>query len=136
FRFQTTAEDLLALAWRLEERGGQTSARILTHDLMIARRVSRLEIGWMLRRLLTKGDLERREELIALTDAGRRRATTLVRSHRLWEAWLAKSAGLAPDHVHETAMRLEHVTDDAMLEQLAEETGTPTTDPHGRDIPE
>ena len=136
FRLQTTAEDLLALAWRLEERGGQTSARILTHDLMIARRVSRLEIEWMLRRLLTTGDFERRRELIALTDAGRRRATTLVRSHRLWEAWLAKSAGLAPDHVHDTAMRLEHVTDDAMLEQLAEETGTPTTDPHGRDIPE
>lgn len=136
FRFQTTAEDLLALAWRLEERGGQTSARILTHDLMIARRVSRLEIGWILRRLLNKGEFEKREELIALTDAGRRRATTLVRSHRLWEAWLAKSAGLAPDHVHDTAMRLEHVTDEAMLEQLAKETGTPRTDPHGRTIPE
>ncbi len=135
FRLQTTAEDLLALAWRLEERGGQASTRILTHDLMLARRLSRLEIGWSLRRLLSSDELRRSKDGFVLTDRGRQRATTLIRSHRLWEAWLAKSAGLAPDHVHDTAMRLEHVTDAAMLEQLAEETGTPTTDPHGRSIP-
>ena len=136
FRFQTTSEDLLALAWRLEEGGVQTSTRILTHDLMTARQVSRLEIGWILRRLLARGAFERHNDTVRLTEVGRLRATTLVRSHRLWEAWLAKSAGIAPDHVHETAMRLEHVTDDGMLEQLAEETGTPTKDPHGRSIPE
>ena len=136
FRFQTTTEDLLALAWRLEERGAQSSARVLTHDLTTARQVSRLEIALSLRQLLNQGDLEREKDLISLTEAGRKRAATLVRSHRLWEAWLAKSAGLAPDHVHDTAMRLEHVTDDAMLEQLARETGTPVTDPHGRKIPE
>ena len=136
FRFQTTTEDLLALAWRLEERGAQSSARVLTHDLTTARQVSRLEIALSLRQLLNQGELKREEDLISLTEAGRKRAATLVRSHRLWEAWLAKSAGLAPDHVHDTAMRLEHVTDDAMLEQLARETGTPVTDPHGRKIPE
>ena len=120
----------------MEERGGQASTRILTHDLRLARRLSRVEIGWSLRRLLSTDELRRSDQGVVLTDRGRQRATTLIRSHRLWEAWLAKSAGLAPDHVHDTAMRLEHVTDEAMLEQLAEETGTHTTDPHGRSIPE
>ena len=136
FRLQTTEEDLLSLAWRLEERGRLASTDILRGDLMLARRLSGLEAGWSLRRLLSKDELRRSDDGVVLTERGRKRATTLIRSHRLWEAWLAKSAGLAPDHVHDTAMRLEHVTDEAMLEQLAEETGTPTTDPHGRSIPE
>lgn len=136
FRFQTTAEDLLALAWRLEERGGEASTRMLTHDLMVARNVSRFEIRWMLRHLLSTGAFERSSDIIRLTRTGRERATTLVRSHRLWEAWLAKSAGIAADHVHDTAMRLEHVTDEAMRKRLAEETGTPAMDPHGRSIPD
>ena len=135
FRLQTTEEDLLSLAWRLEERGRLASTDILRGDLMLARRLSGLEAGWSLRRLLSKDELRRSDDGVVLTERGRKRATTLIRSHRLWEAWLAKSAGLAPDHVHDTAMRLEHVTDEAMLEQLAEERD-PTTDPHGRSIPE
>ena len=71
-----------------------------------------------------------------LTSEGRHQAGSLVRSHRLWEAWLAEAAGIAPDHVHESAMRLEHVTDQRMREQLAKEAGTPGVDPHGRPIPE
>ncbi|MBL8880535.1 MAG: metal ABC transporter permease, partial [Phycisphaerales bacterium] len=42
----------------------------------------------------------------ALTDAGRSHATHLVRSHRLWETYLA-AEGDAAD-IHESAERLEH----------------------------
>lgn len=43
FRLTTTREDLLALAWRLEERGAAPTAGVLCHDLRVARRVSALE---------------------------------------------------------------------------------------------
>jgi Mn-dependent DtxR family transcriptional regulator len=69
-----------------------------------------------------------------LTENGRRRARQLVRSHRLWESYLVERMGLKPDHVHDTAMRLEHLTDAALQSQLAGETRA-QTDPHGREIP-
>jgi manganese/zinc/iron transport system permease protein len=136
FRLQTTREDLLALAWRLEERGTLPTASILSHDLMTARRVSRLETEWSLRRLLEGGSFVSNGDELQLTVKGRLAARDLVRSHRLWEAWLTRTLGIAPDHVHDTAMRLEHVTDEAMRERLATETGSPDEDPHGRSIPE
>ena len=57
-----------------------------------------------------------------------------MRSHRLWEAYLVRVLGMRPDHVHGTAMDLEHVTDDEMREELAREAKG-DEDPHGRPIP-
>ena len=66
--------------------------------------------------------------LAAPTAPSERRAAArrLIRSHRLWEAWLTRNAGIAPDHVHDTAMRLEHVTDVPMMDRLVEEIEDPT----------
>ena len=136
FHLRTTREDLLALAWRLEERGTATSGRDLCGQLRAVRGLSTPLTAHCLRRLLKSGLLNEEAGAMRLTSAGRQHAGSLVRSHRLWEAWLAQAAGIAPDHVHETAMRLEHVTDRRMREQLAREAGTPGVDPHGRPIPE
>lgn len=65
---------------------------------------------------------------LALTDEGRARAASLVRRHRLWEAYLVDRAGLAADHVHDPAESLEHLP-----ETMPPETGA--TDPHGKPIP-
>lgn len=76
-----------------------------------------------------------------LTDWGRLEGQALVRSHRLWEIYLMRKMALAPDHVHPTAMRLEHFTDAAMRDELAKEgdghtpDGAPLADPHGRAVP-
>ena len=136
FRLQTTRDDLLALAWRLEERGTLPTASILSHDLTDARRVSKLETRWALRHLLRRGSFEAKGDALRLTESGRGVASRLVRSHRLWEAWLTRTVGIAPDHVHEAAKRLEHVTDEAMRTRLVDETGAPAEDPHGRSIPD
>ena len=136
FRLQTTREDLLALAWRLEERATIPSTEILVHDLRKARRVSFLETRWSLRSLLRSGAIRTIDTGLELTESGRAAARRLIRSHRLWEAWLTRNAGIAPDHVHDTAMRLEHVTDVPMMDRLVEEIEDPGKDPHGRSIPE
>ena len=63
----------------------------------------------------------------ALTEAGRTEAMALIRRHRLWEHYLVAEAGLAEDHVHEVAERLEHVP--------ITPSADATADPHGRRIP-
>jgi len=65
---------------------------------------------------------------VRLTPEGERAAADLVRRHRLWETYLVERAGLAADHVHTVAERLEH------LEAVRPESGD-ATDPHGRPIP-
>ena len=83
FRLTTTREDLLALAWRLEERGAAPTAGVLCHDLRVARRVSALETRWSLRQLLGEGAFHTEGDRLRLTDIGRDAARQLVRSHRL-----------------------------------------------------
>jgi manganese/zinc/iron transport system permease protein len=71
-----------------------------------------------------------------LTKRGRRRAGNLIRSHRLWEGYLAEKGGLAPSSVHRPAERLEHFTDPALVARLEQTTGNPPEDPHRRPIPD
>ena len=95
-----------------------------------------METRWSLRSLLRSGAIRTIDTGLELTESGRAAARRLIRSHRLWEAWLTRNAGIAPDHVHDTAMRLEHVTDVPMMDRLVEEIEDPGKDPHGRSIPE
>ena len=71
----------------------------------------------------------------ALTDSGRTAAQQLVRSHRLWESYMARHFTLPDDHLDETAHRVEHFLDEPLLSQLAAELEHPEHDPHGREIP-
>jgi manganese/zinc/iron transport system permease protein len=125
-------EDLLAMLFRLEE-------------LAVKRRLSAGEAaravggGWLaalaLWSLLRRGRIRRLQGVLELTDSGRQQAAGLVRSHRLWEAYLVEHLGLPLDHVHEPAMRMEHFIDDRLQEQLAADLEETATDPHGRQIP-
>lgn len=133
---QTTREDLLALAWRLEERQLAVETQRLSTDLCDARGLRASSVHRAIRSLLRRKLFTQTGNSIALTEAGREYARSLIRSHRLWESWLQSTLGLQPDHVHATAMRLEHVTDEHMQRQLAEESGAPKQDPHGRAIPD
>ncbi len=87
---------------------------------------------WDLRRrgLVSRDDRGR----LNLTDRGRARAVQVVRSHRLWESFLAERLGLAADHVHEPSHRVEHFISRGLSERLESEL-SPRIDPHGRPIP-
>ncbi len=73
---------------------------------------------------------------IALTDAGRREGTRLVRRHRLSERFLTDYLKLPWDQVHAEACRFEHVLSDEVETRLAQQLGNPTTCPHGNAIPD
>jgi manganese/zinc/iron transport system permease protein len=96
--------------------------------------------GWLARLALPllwwRGEVRRMpERRVRLTAAGRARAESLVRSHRLWEAYLGENFHLPLDHLHEPAERLEHFIGPALQEQLAIELAQPGRDPHGKTIP-
>ena len=88
-----------------------------------------------LRSLLRRGLAQRTDDAVSLTDSGREMARALVRAHRLWETYLVQRADVQPDHVHPSAERLEHVTDEELAARLSQRAGDPDTDPHGSRIP-
>ncbi|HVX11890.1 MAG TPA: metal ABC transporter permease [Pirellulales bacterium] len=120
YRTSETDSAELGLAWRscLAAGGGGLLARLAVHVLFW-----RGEIGWV---------ADRR---VQLTATGRERAESLVRAHRLWEAYLGENFDLPLDHLHEPAERVEHYLGPALQEQLASELRRADLDPHGKVIP-
>ena len=122
---KVAAEDRLARMYRESE---PTGSREIERE-RFEPRVSWV-VGWLATRSLVRQRLlEDVDNVPSLTAAGRARATELVRAHRLWEAYLVTNVGLRPDHVHDTAMRLEHLP--PRLEPELEAA----LDPHNRPIP-
>jgi len=125
-------EDLLGFLYRLEEFGrGGARASLVERTL----EAGRWRCALAVRGLLREGRIERRGDALRLTPAGREAARHLVRSHRLWETYLYRHSDVAADHLHDSAARLEHVTDAALQRRLAREADLPARDPQGRRIP-
>ncbi|HLS88678.1 MAG TPA: metal ABC transporter permease [Sphingobacteriaceae bacterium] len=72
---------------------------------------------------------------VALTGEGTMRARFIIRSHRLWERYLAEKGGMPWHAVHAEAHALEHLTEPPELDRMEEVLGYPRHDPHGAPIP-
>ena len=116
-------DDLLARLYRATESGHTgISINELQPDL------KHVNIPRLIRRAAALGLVESEtNSLVALTPAGLDAAQQVVRKHRLWEHYLVEKVGLAPDHVHDTAERLEHLPPYPPM--------GPEIDPHGKAIP-
>lgn len=71
-----------------------------------------------------------------LTSEGKKQALTIVRKHRLWEAFLVNKLQFRWDEVHEIAEQLEHIQSKKLVDKLDEFLGYPKFDPHGDPIPD
>ena len=76
-----------------------------------------------------------KDRSLKLTDEGRRRATEVIRKHRLAERLLMDVIGLDRRLVHDEACRWEHVMSDAVEARLIERLGNPSVDPYGNPLP-
>lgn len=131
-------EDLLGFVYRLEEshpslprpNSPAQQAVALLRSLHVPRVARRA-----LREAMSRNELMVVDQRLALTPSGRRAATGIIRSHRLWETYLAEEAGVRPDHTHDSAMRLEHLASEAIRTALNETEPTSRTDPQGKPIP-
>ncbi|UWX97644.1 metal-dependent transcriptional regulator [Arthrobacter zhaoxinii] len=72
---------------------------------------------------------------LELTELGRRRATEVMRKHRLAERLLSDVIGLDWAYVHDEACRWEHVMSERVERRLYELLGHPTESPYGNPIP-
>ncbi|HEV7167306.1 MAG TPA: metal-dependent transcriptional regulator [Micrococcaceae bacterium] len=72
---------------------------------------------------------------LELTDAGRKRATEVMRKHRLAERLLSDVIGLDWAYVHDEACRWEHVMSQRVEQRLYELLGQPAESPYGNPIP-
>lgn len=130
------ADDLLGLLYRLEEARLDGNTReapaLVAKQLGLGQLLSRLSV----RHLIRSGQIVSDATGYHLTDSGRQAAGLLVRSHRLWESYMAKYFSLPETHLHESAARVEHYLNPEIRAELESELDAPKEDPHGQSIPE
>ena len=137
-KLRIASEDVLGGLYRFEESQSDSAGvslgteRAAWLQALINRTwLSRLAT-WI---LLRRGWLIGSGSAIHLTDTGREAARLLVRSHRLWESFLAKHFVLGTGRFHESAEQVEHFLDGELLDELDQDLDRPGVDPHGRAIP-
>ena len=128
-----TTEMYLRTVYELEEEGvpplrARIAERLAQSGPTVSQTVQRMERDG----LLHVAD----DRTIQLTPAGRAKATSVMRKHRLAEVFLTETLELPWELVHEEACRWEHVISDEVGERLARVLGQPTASPYGNPIPE
>jgi len=130
------SEDLVAVLYRFEETTGETQTAGVPWNL--CRRIAGGGLtAWLAAPLLWwRGEVRPVSGgRLRLTPRGRQSAQSLVRSHRLWEAFLGEHFQLPLDHLHESAERVEHFIGPKLQQRLASDLHQPGRDPHGKEIP-
>ncbi|MDX1676020.1 MAG: metal-dependent transcriptional regulator, partial [Longimicrobiales bacterium] len=114
----------------------ERSGRPVTLETMAGRlEVSRGEASEVLTKLTERGLAVAGPSGYGLTEAGRTYALRILRTHRLWERYLADRTGVPATEWHGHAERVEHELTEAEAEELATRLGDPRYDPHGDPIP-
>jgi Mn-dependent DtxR family transcriptional regulator len=135
-RMRVAEEDILGVLFRAEERQGQGSALSLQALHAILASSAPRAVSWIALKALTlRSEVSRKSgPEYKLSPKGRDAARSIVRGHRLWEAFLDKYLNLPLDHLHEPSHRVEHfITPD--LQRVLESHVKTEQDPHGRVIP-
>lgn len=130
--FRIACEDLLGTLYRKEESGSAKSRPPVAVWSSAWRPIMDRLVIWNLSR---RGLIHVAAAGRQLTATGRIEAERLVRSHRLWESYMARHFELPSDHLHDVAHRVEHYLDDPLLDEIDNELQQPGQDPHGRSIP-
>lgn len=118
--YELEEEGVVPLRARIAERLGQSGPTV-------SQTVARMERDG----LLVVAD----DRHLELTEAGRHRAISVMRKHRLAERLLVDVIGLEWEQVHAEACRWEHVMSEAVERKLVALLEHPTTSPYGNPIP-
>jgi DtxR family transcriptional regulator, Mn-dependent transcriptional regulator len=118
--YELEEEGVVPLRARIAERLGQSGPTV-------SQTVARMERDGL---VVVAGDRH-----LELTEAGRARAVSVMRKHRLAERLLVDVIGLEWEFVHAEACRWEHVMSEAVERKLVRLLHNPTTSPYGNPIP-
>lgn len=131
---QTQMQDTLRKLYELTERGAEATASVVAQAIRQPLAPTQHRLRALVRRGWVQASGEHQEHF-TMTPKGREEAVKLIRSHRLWERYLADHASLPLEVIHAEAHRLEHVQPAEIAEQLERQLGHPVRDPHGDPIP-
>lgn len=125
-------EDYLKIIFEL----GGTEHKVTNKQIMNSLQVSAPSVSEMMTKLLKEDYIVHIPyKGVQLTEKGERKASVLVRKHRLWEVFLVEKLAFPWNEVHEEAEVLEHVTSRELADKLEKFLDYPKTCPHGGVIP-
>jgi DtxR family Mn-dependent transcriptional regulator len=93
------------------------------------------QINPIIKRLESLGLLVISGQGFQLTSQGRNYALRIVRTHRLWERYLAEETSVPETAWHEQADLKEHMFTEEDVNRISKQLGYPRYDPHGDPIP-
>ena len=108
-------EDAIKHVYTWEQAGRITTLESLAGRLEI----SRVKSAMLLQRLTELGLVHTGDEGPSLSEDGRDTALRLVRTHRLWERYLADRTGVPATEWHDEAERVEHRLSEEQAEALS-----------------
>ena len=122
-------EDALKHLYKTERRGAAASLESVAGALDVPlARAAEIVRALGEHGLVDAGDL-------TLTAEGTTYALQVIRTHRLWERYLADRTGTPPVDWHASAETREHELTPAQADEIAAQLGHPRYDPHGDPIP-
>ena len=124
-------EDALKHVYTCEQRGRPCTLESLAGQLSI----STGRAAELIARLTELGVVHTGSRGPRLTEDGRETALRVIRTHRLWERYLADRTGVPAGEWHDEAERMEHALSANEADALAARLGHPRWDPHGDPIP-
>lgn len=126
-------EDYLKLIFEL----GDDEVKVNNKQIVSGLDVSAASVSEMISKLVKEDLVEHSPyQGVQLTEKGLKKASTLIRKHRIWEVFLVEHLNYTWNDVHEEAEVLEHVTSQTLVNRLADYLNHPEFCPHGGVIPE
>lgn len=123
-------EDALKHIYKSGRRGSPATLESLAGSLQIP-----LTRSARIVEALASHALVRADGPLELTEEGTRYALQVIRTHRLWERYLADRTGTAPGEWHDQAEAREHEISPDQANRISASLGHPRYDPHGDPIP-
>lgn len=122
------ADELLEAVWTCREQGQASAAEILAEAHGETSRGA-------LEQLQVEGLVELSEDRVELTAEGERRASAIIRRHRLAEYLLVSVMGMSADQTEQLACAFEHNVSTEVTDSICTLLGHPRACPHGKPIP-
>lgn len=128
-----TEENYLKALFKLSDEKGQINISELSAEMG----VSMPTANSMVKKMDGQGWLRyEKYKPLTITPKGKKRASLIIRKHRLTEMFLVEKMGFSWENVHEIAEQVEHVQSEAFFDRMDELLGYPKIDPHGSPIPD
>src|SRR5690554_5071810 len=128
-----TEENYLKALFKLSDEKGQINISELSSEMG----VSMPTANSMVKKMDGQGWLRyEKYKPLTITPKGKKRASLIIRKHRLTEMFLVEKMGFSWESVHEIAEQVEHLQSEVFFDRMDELLGYPKIDQQGSPIPD